>query len=327
MVSARSVTAFFHAQSSTVVMLLFACVCTFFAWHYGAVPTDPRHMGVGLESANLWFPFGLSSATLNLAANAAIALFIIYLNRAFNILRSLTALVATMFLAMQIAIPRVLGRFNDGTVLALVMLLCAGLLFSVFSNPGGQKRIFLAFFLVGLAAFTRMAYLFYVPVLLVGCVQMRVFSLRDLLAAILGVITPAWILLGFGIVDWREIRFPALMEWWQLQITPDTVRLMVVAGFTIATGVFFTVANLLKILSYNSRVRAFNGFFTMLFVATALLTVVNFNNLTFYIPLLNCMAAYQVGHFFTYRRHRRSFIPILLLILIYFAFYLWALLG
>jgi hypothetical protein len=37
------------------------------------------------------------------------------------------------------------------------------------------------------------------------------------------------------------------------------------------------------------------------------------------------MAAYQVGHFFTYRRHSKSFIPILLLILIYLGFFLWAL--
>ncbi|MDE5940738.1 MAG: hypothetical protein K2H14_01370 [Muribaculaceae bacterium] len=326
MVSARSVTSFFHAQSSTVALLLVACVCTFFAWHYDVVMPDSRNMGVGLESANLWFPFGLPSATLNITANAAIALFIIYINRAFNVLRSLTALVATMFLAMQIAMPRVLCRFNDGSMLALVMLMCAALLFSVFGNRHGQKRIFLAFCLLGWMAFTRIAYLFYVPVLLGGCVQMRVFSPRDILAALIGVITPAWIMFGFGLVDWREISFAGLTGGWQWYGGQDSVRLMVVSGFTILTGTFFTVANLLKILSYNSRVRAFNGFFTLLFIATALLTVVNYSNFTFYIPLLDCMAAYQVGHFFTYRRSPRSFIPVLLLVLTYFGFYLWALL-
>lgn len=327
MINARSVTMFLHAQSSTAVMFILACVCTFFAWHYEAVMPDFRNLGVGLDSANLWFPFGVTSATFNLTSNAAIALFLIYINRAFNVLRSLTALVATMFLAMQIALPRVLCRFNDGTMLALVMLMCGALLFSVYSNRHGQKRIFLAFCLLGFMAFTRIIYLLYVPVLLLGCVQMRVFTLRDFLAAVLGLITPAWIMLGFGLVDWHQIGFSDLTEWWHLPPSPDVARLMIVTGFTIVTGSFFTVANLLKILSYNSRVRGFNGFFTLLFGATALFAVINFNSFTFYVPLLNCMAAYQVGHFFTYRRSPRSFIPILLLIFTYFAFYLWAIIG
>lgn len=157
-----------------------------------------------------------------------------------------------------------------------------------------------------------------------GCAQMRVLSLRGFLAALLGLITPAWIIFGFGIVDPRLIHVRELVGEWALPGSRAMVRIMVVAVFTILTGTFFTVANILKILSYNSRVRAFNGFFTMLFMFTAVLSAVNFSNLAFYLPLLNCMAAYQVGHFFTYRRHRNSFIPILAIILVYFGFYIWA---
>ncbi len=323
-IKARSVTAFLHAQSSAVAMLAVACLCALSAWQWGTVTPDRADVGVCLPSANLWIPFGEASAIANIAANAAVAILIIYINRAFNILRSLTALVATMFLAMQIAVPSELARFNDGTVLAIVMLVCSMLLFSVFDNPEGQRRVFLVFCIIGAVAFSRAAYLFFVPVLLLGCAQMRVLSLRGFLAALLGLITPAWIIFGFGIVDPRLIHVRELVGEWALPGSRAMVRIMVVAVFTILTGTFFTVANILKILSYNSRVRAFNGFFTMLFMFTAVLSAVNFSNLAFYLPLLNCMAAYQVGHFFTYRRHRNSFIPILAIILVYFGFYIWA---
>ena len=77
-------------------------------------------------------------------------------------------------------------------------------------------------------------------------------------------------------------------------------------------------------IELNSRVRAFNGFLAMLFIFTSVFTLLNFNNFTFYVPLLNCLGAYQVGHFFTYRRHRRSYIAILLLMACYVGLYVWA---
>ncbi len=111
---------------------------------------------------------------------------------------------------------------------------------------------------------------------------------------------------------------------WSVFDTREAVQAFATTGFTILVGVCFTIANILKILSYNSRVRAYNGFLTTAFIATAAFTLLDFNNFTFYIPLLNCLAAYQVGHFFTYRRHRRSYIAIVLLIGCYAGLYAWA---
>ena len=91
-----------------------------------------------------------------------------------------------------------------------------------------------------------------------------------------------------------------------------------------AVGILFLVANLMKILSYNARTRAFNGYLTLLLIFTMVVMLLNFNNFTFYIPLLNCLVAYQVGHFFTYRRHRWSYLAILFLICCYAGFYVWA---
>jgi len=304
-------------------MIILACLCSAFAWEHSSVAPIVGNSGFGLPSANLWIPFGLKSAAVNMGVNVMVALLTVYINRAYNVLRSLTYLVATMFLAMQIALPSVLGQFYGGTLLAFLMLLCVMALFSVYSDEGGRRRVFLVFCILGGAAFTQMAYLFYVPVLLLGCVQMRIFSLRTFLAAMLGLITPAWILFGFGIVRIDELQWPEMVVVWSLFDTADMVQALVTTGFTVLVGIVFTVANILKILSYNSRVRAFNGFLTMLLIFTTLFLIVNFNNFTFYIPLLNCLTAYQVGHFFTYRRQRRSYVPVLLLILAYGALYAW----
>ena len=82
--------------------------------------------------------------------------------------------------------------------------------------------------------------------------------------------------------------------------------------------------NLLKILSYNSQVRAYNGFLTTAWIFTAIFTVVNFNDFAFYLPVLFMLTAYQVAHFFTYRRSMRSYLPILMLIAVYAGFCVWS---
>ncbi len=324
MIRDRHITEFFHAKGATVLIGFLACVSCAVAWERGAVVQIAGNLGFGLPSANLWLGFGWVSAVVNLGVNMLVAMLTVYINREFNVLRSLTSLVATMFLVMQIALPVVLGQFYGGTLLALLMLVCTMLLFSVFGYGDGQRRVFMMFFLLGCAAFTQLAYLFYAPVLLIGTMQMRMFSLRTFLAALLGLITPAWIAFGLGFIDPSQLSLPEMVVAWSLFNTADMVQTMVAAAFTVVTGIVFTIANILKILSYNSRVRAYNGFFTMLFAFTTVFALVNFNNFTFYLPLLDMLAAYQVGHFFTYRRHRRSYIAILLIIAIYAALYCWA---
>lgn len=325
MITARNVTAFMHAKSSTALLFLLACLSSYVAWQQGVVVHIDGNLGWGLPSANRWLPFGLLSGGVNLLANLLVAVTVVYINRRFNVLRSLTALVATMYFAMQIALPSVLGQLYGGTVLALLMLMATLLLFSVYADPGGQRRVFLIFCLLGTAVFTQIAYLFFLPVLIVGIVQMRIMSLRTLLAMLLGFITPAWILFGFQVVTPADIHWRGMVMLWSLFDVEEMVQAIVVTAFTIITGVVFVVANLMQILSYNSRVRAMNGFLTIMFANTALLTIIDFNNFAFYIPLLNILTAYQVGHFFTYRRHRRSYIPVLLLMLAYVGFYIWAL--
>ena len=70
-----------------------------------------------------------------------------------------------------------------------------------------------------------------------------------------------------------------------------------------------------------------NGFLTMALIATATYTVFDFGSFRFYLPLLNCLTAYQAAHFFTYRRSRRSYIPILIIVLVYCGFYAWSLID
>ncbi len=327
MLSERDLTAFLHTRACAMVMLAVACVLGWIAYVKGDVVPLGGPLGIGLTPAREWTGTPFSSFVTSIACTVSMGILIIYVNRAFNVFRSLTSLVAGLFFIMQTALPSVMDRFYGGDLMGVLMLICVVLLFGSWSDSGSQRRVFLIFFLMSLAGFTDLSYLLYLPVLLLGCVQMRIFDLRTFLAAGMGVVTPPWILFGLGLVDPATLHWPRMVVAWSMFSDPEVITALVVTGFTLFVGIGFTIANLLKILSYNSRIRAFNGFLTLLLCSTGFFAIINFNNFAFYIPLLNCLTAYQIAHFFTYRRNRRSYIPILLLVGGYVGFYLWGLLG
>ena len=323
MIGEKDITLFLHRKASAVLVLVVAAILSWLTFLKGDVVSLGSPLGIGLIPARDWPGSAMSSLIASWICTVAMGMLILYINRAFNMLRSLTSLVAAMFFAMQMSMPSVTDRFYGGDLLGILTLVCIVLLFSSYGDGTSQRRVFLIFFLLSLAAFTDLSYLPYLPVFLAGCVQMRIFNLRTFLAAGMGALCPAWMLFGLGILRPDQLHLPDIVLAWDMFRSPEVIHALVTSGFTIVCAIVFSVANLLKILSYNSRVRAYNGFLTLLFGVTGVCMVLNFNNFAFYIPLLNCSTAYQIAHFFTYRRTRRSYIAIMALIGVYFGFYFW----
>ena len=325
--SDRDITALLHSRWGAGLLMVLAVAGAVAAYSRQAVVPIWFDLGLGLAAPGRWVPQGWPSLIAGLAANIGIGILALTINRTFNVLRSLTTLVAGLFFVMQLGLPSLLCQFYSGTLLALLVLVCCALLFSAYGSGAGQRRVFLAFCLTSLAAFTNVSFALYLPVLLVGCAQMRIFNGRTLVAAFLGTLTPPWLLIGFGVVRIDDMAMPDWLMAWSQWGDPHLFRSLIVTAFTLFTGIFFITVNLMKILSYNSRVRAFNGFLTMALIATATSTVFDFGSFRFYLPLLNCLTAYQAAHFFTYRRSRRSYIPILIIVLVYCGFYAWSLID
>lgn len=305
-------------------MMLAAFILGWIAYADGEVAQIGGPLGIGLRPAREWTGTPASSLFASFACNIAMGVLMLYISRVFNIMRSMTTLGIGLFFIMQTSLPSVMDRFYGGDLAGVLLLMCTVLLFGTFNDSSSQRSIYLIFFLLTLAAFTDLSFTVYLPIFLLGTMQMRIFSLRTFLAAGMGVLTPPWILIGFGILHPEELHFPGFQMAWNMFQNPDVVQALVVTGFTLLTGLGFLAPNLLKILSYNSKIRAYNGFLTLMMIATGIFIVLNFNNFPFYIPILNCLTAYQIAHFFTYRRSMRSYIPILLIVAIYLGFYAWA---
>lgn len=320
---ASALSQYIHSRGFAALLTAIAVTGAVVAYSCGNTIPISGDKGLALPSANHWISSRFLSLAISLGLSLTVAMMTVYINRVYNVLRSMTMLFAGIFFIMQAATPSLMNQLYGGIIACTVLIVCALILFSLYGRPDSTRRVFLMFFLASLTSLCQYTLLFYIPMLLIGCIQMRVLNLRSFLAAMTGCVTPLWIFIGFGIITPADLRCPDFISYFAMMTNREIAPIAATTAVTMIIGTFFTLLNLMKILTYNSRTRAYNGFFSLLLFATILLIIFDFVDLAVYIPLLNCCAAFQVGHFFTLRRGRRSYIGIFAIILIYIALYLW----
>lgn len=266
------------------------------------------------------FPGILGSAVAITAAATLLRL----INKRFNIMRRESSLAIAILVALEATVPGIATSLYAGSILPVIILAVTFILFSTFAFPGATREIFLAFTILSAASFITPVALYFILPLGIGLIQMRVLRLRSILAAILGIITPPWIAIGFGLSTFQSLPIPRLDLSWLTDPTvgPDS-RLLAATSLAIILGVVTLCANLYRLMSYNARSRAFNGFFTILLLTTIILVVLDFYNIFTYLPLLFVLVSYEITLFFVTRPAEKNCIAILAVMAMLWGLFVW----
>lgn len=315
----------FHSRAAAAIMLAVAALYVVLSGGLNNVLPSPGDTGFAFAAPGDWgLPYWWSLG-LNVGLNVLIVIYMVALNRAFNVLRSMTWLHVGLFGLMQGAIPRLVTQLNSGTLVCLTIVLCIYLMFSCFDDPGRVRTVFLAFMLLSLGCATQYCFILFIPIFWLVLAQMRILSLRTFLASLFGILTVWIILFGFGIIRPWELHLPRIVGAFEDMDYGAVIYLMVSAGVTAFMLLAGTMLNIMKTIAYNARARAYNGALTLIALATVGAMLLDFNNLLSYIPLLNMCAAYQITHYFVNHRYDRQYIGILAVASVYVALYLWRL--
>lgn len=281
--------------------------------------------GFALPSAIEWIASPAAGFWLSIAGNLLIVGLMIWLNRTYNFIKALTLIYVSFFAVMQLSTPELLDRFYSGTMLSIILLFCSSLMFNCFAanRPESMRKVFLVFFLLSAGTATQYAYAGYMLVFLVGCMQMRIFSLRLVLAALIGIVTPWCIMIGSGFVVPSQLHMPVFISIFSAIDMTETMALLLTVLFTVLLLFAGMTLTFFKVLTYNARRRAFNGLLSVLSAYTVLAMTVDYTNIVTYIPTLNVCAAFYVSHFFAIHESDKSYIPILSLYTLYLTLFVW----
>lgn len=312
-----------HTSAVVVPAVLLSVLAMLYAFMINKTTACTPDSGLIFYDITQWIPGSLLNFIMALSANIVIVVSLSLLNKQFNFLRNPTWLYATFFAIMQASVPAVSCNLSCALVLAMAVMIAALLLFGQFNDKTASEHVFLVFLIFSVSGTCQYAFLLYLPVMAVWCVQLRIASLRTYLAAFMGIVTPWWILLGLGIVSPEEVRLPVLdrIIWpWE---APSNIPLMTEAAISSLVLILTMSLNFFKSIAYNARSRAMNGALSAMALATVLFMFIDFEDFYVFIPILNACAALQSAHYFSAHQSPRSVIGIISIIVIYIGLYLW----
>lgn len=317
-----ALTRFTLSNAYAVVLGVLALVLAFTGISVDAVATPEGDRGLALTSPNNWFePGGFATFFVTLCLLGLTCWALWFMTMQFNILRAYSVSHIGLFLVMTASMPTLTGALQGGTLLAPVMIVSMMLLYSCYNNPGtSSRRVFAAFLLTSCGTLVQYGFTVYLPILFVGCAQMRVLNVRNMLAGLIGIATPWWLWWAF---DGTPLTSPQFLFELEGADIIEALPSVAAIGLTLLVGVvtgFFASA---KIYSFNARARAFNGLLTVVSLVTALMLFVDFTNFIFYVTLLNALGAIQIAHYDEIYASKRAYLFMLVLPVAYTAIFIW----
>ena len=259
-------------------------------------------------------PAGFASWAANTVVVLAIAVMLYVINKTYAFIREYTMMFVTVFLSTTFFNPHVSLSLGTPTLLAFVLLLCCFVMFSAFMQPHRRSVVFLITAVLTVCSMQSFVFALYIPVFLVGFLQMRIFSLKALLAMLVGIAVPMWIATAFGLIDPLAIRLPAIATSFADYIAGvDRGNLIQVAYVTVF-GSIFGIVSIWTIISYRQQLRAYNGFFNVLAIATLIMMVADPHDIDAFVVVINMLTAIQAAHFFTIRKVPKGYAVFLVLL-------------
>lgn len=277
--------------------------------------------GLLFPSPNLWISDHWLTMVVNTGLLLATALVWMFVIQVFNPFRALTNLPGTFFLIMVLSVPDIADQLTTGTILAALMPACMALLWSAFADEGRLRHIFLLFAILSGMTMTQYAFAVYIPAFIIGCAQMKIMSVRTIVACLLGLVTPWWIVIGTGIADFNELHLPDTTAFFAAFDTDGIVNLLLVS---IGTGIITLVTwfvNIMKVITLNVNMRSYNGNIAMVGLFTIVAMCADFTNTSAYLPTLMLVASYQLSLLFGTSNDNRNTIVPLVIMAIYVAVY------
>lgn len=315
-IRADRINEFFNGVRFLVVVAVAYLLLSAYAALSGKIVISQAGGGTFFPSPEALITNPMTSWLVNVGCTLAVTALLVVLNRMYNFVRAYTLSYASVFLLLQLGNPMVSGFFYVGTALCLVLMGASFVMMSEYQNKQhSQRSVFIAFALISFCCMFHYSFIFLVPVMLIGFIQMRAMNLRGIIAMLMGLVTPYWIAIGTGLVDPRTFVLPQVSTIFTEVVSEtlphvDVATAAVLAVLTMA----LTAINLFTTFNYRLQIRLYNAFFAVLAVLAIVAMCVDYNHVVTYVPVLNLSLAVQTAHTFTISNSPHRYLLVVLLI-------------
>ena len=279
-----------------IVMSLVMFATAFFA---DTPNTLAGNMGICLPSPNEWGLSPLWGWITNIILMTVVTATLFLINKEFNFVQGSDTVLTGMFIIMASSNIWVTGTLSSTLLLALANLICLLVLFGCYRKRNSTQEMFVITTILSLGSMIQYAFIFMIPVYLIGAMLLKCFNFKSLIAFMMGIIAPYWVGVGLGIISLEQFRMPTFTNLFDGYATKSGLFFgLLNVAVTVVTGLILALNNSVKLYAGNTQKRLYNTVINVLGLVCAACMVIDFNNMVAYMTTVYMITAVQLANLF-----------------------------
>ena len=316
---------FINGKYTSVWIIILYLTGVYLTYRFITQPAYESYGGILFPGAGQWFAPSLLNPILNSVLILGIGIGLLRVNNLFSLIPKHTLLPFFFFLLFELCSPS-LSLLGNGNISAAILLSILVLFFHAYQQNRAQPA-FLIMGIISVGTLFCSSLFYYIPLFILGFLQIKYFSIKSLLGALLGLITPFWILIGMDLMPFSRLclLLPDFTGSIPATLPYDDPQFLIVV-LTALLGLFSGVTMLYALFNEKRQIRAYNGFTNLLSIYSAILLILDYRNYTLYLPVLNLAVAMQSAFVFTMNGKKATVVSFYLIVTLYIGLFIWNLL-
>lgn len=314
-------------KEGMVLALIVALGMFAIAFFIASPPTLSGDMGICLPSPNLWGLNAFWGWVANLSALFVTGIVLYAVNKEFTVVQDSDTVLTGMYAIMVASNLWVSGPLSSTGILALANLICLVVLFGCYRKRSSPQEMFLIASILAIGSMFQYAFIFMMPVYLIGALMMKCMNFKSFIAFLMGVCAPYWIGLGFGIIRIDHFTFPEMTNLFDGYATHSELFVgLANIALTAVIGIILALMNWVKLFAGNTQRRQYNMVVNVLGLATIVCVIFDANNMIAYLATMYMITSVQLANLFVLRnvyKPTRWLICLSLLYMFGFSFMVW----
>lgn len=264
---------------------------------------------------------------LHAAATLLSCLLLLHLNNTCNLMQRRTWLPATILLFLNLCNPAFADRPNTALLLSPLLVVWLYLLFSTYQKEGRETA-----YAIGLL--TTACSLLWPPAVAmvivfgVGLVYMQALSWRSIVALLLGIATPVWLLVCASVVfDLHPYypfdRFVSLVPGLSYTFQIDNPTTLLWYGVAAFIGVCCCISSSYLISRHKIQIWRSNRFLLLLLLFVLVAALLNPDCMADFLPWIHTIAAQAAAYYLIHARNRYAPWQACVVTVAYLLLYIW----
>lgn len=232
------------------------------------------------------------SALINGLGLFGVSLWLWFLNKKYNFVKSSDQTLPSIFLISAAANPFAAGSLSASTLVLCFWMLAFSILFGCYRKRNSTQEVFVVATFLSFGTMFSPGFLLMIPMGIIAALMLKAMGLKELMAYGMGLAAPYWIAIGFGWIDPATLRLPEISNFFTgYELTLRQVTVLSGAGALCFIALLGALASAVKLYAGNPQTRAMNHTFTLLSIYCIICIIADTGNFPAYLGTLYAGAA------------------------------------